>query len=63
MDEAVREHIYDPFVTTKRNQGSTGLGMNIVHNLVIGKLAGNIELLPTSKGTTWKISLPKEIAV
>lgn len=63
VDESVREHIYDPFVTTKRNQGSTGLGMNIVHNLVIGKLAGNIELLPTNKGTTWKISLPKEIMV
>ena len=59
IDERIRDCIYEPFVTTKRNQGSTGLGMNIVHNLVTCRLAGKISLLPVEHGTTWQIVLPK----
>lgn len=59
IDESIRDTIYEPFVTTKRHQGSTGLGMNIVHNLVTAKLGGQIDLLPTQHGTTWQITLPK----
>lgn len=36
------EHIYEPFFTTKRNQGSSGLGLNIVYNTVVQKLKGRI---------------------
>ena len=59
IDESIRDSIYEPFVTTKRNHGSTGLGMNIVHNLVTGKLGGEICLLPSQQGTIWQITLPK----
>ena len=58
IDPSIRENIYDPFVTTKRSQGSTGLGMNIVYNLVSSKLEGKIELLNTAVGTTWQLTLP-----
>lgn len=34
--------IFDPFFTTKRGRGGTGLGLNIVHNLVAKKLRGQI---------------------
>ena len=56
----IKDTIFEPFVTTKRNQGSTGLGMNIVFNLVTGKLNGTIKLLPTGtkKGTAWRLTLP-----
>lgn len=35
-------HIFDPFFTTRRGRGGTGLGLNIVHNLVVNKLRGQI---------------------
>jgi len=43
MDEDTLKHIYDPFFTTRRSEGGSGLGMNIVYNLVTSKLNGYIE--------------------
>lgn len=42
-------HIFDPFYTTKKGQGSTGLGLHIVHNIVTQNLNGKISLV-TSEG-------------
>jgi len=35
--------VFEPFYTTKRGQGGTGLGLNIVFNLVTARLGGRIE--------------------
>ena len=43
MSTHVLERIYDPFYTTRRSEGGSGLGMNIVYNLVTSKLNGHIE--------------------
>ncbi|UCF91591.1 MAG: PAS domain S-box protein [Desulfobacterales bacterium] len=51
--------IYDPFFTTKRAQGGSGLGLHIVYNLVTRILQGQIECssIP-GKGTLFQIVIP-----
>jgi signal transduction histidine kinase len=44
MSEAVIKNIFDPFFTTKRGSGGTGLGLNIVYNIVKEKLEGELEV-------------------
>ena len=44
MSHDIQQHAFEPFVTTKRNQGGSGLGLNIVYNIVTQSFAGNIEL-------------------
>jgi signal transduction histidine kinase len=57
--EEVQRHVFDPFFTTRRAQGSIGLGMYIVHNLVTQQLGGRITLVSApGKGTTIWMTLP-----
>ena len=58
LHDDIRNKIFDPFVTTKRGQGGTGLGMNIVFNLVSTKLGGSIECIESVKGCTFKVKVP-----
>jgi len=53
------KRIFDPFFTTKLGRGGTGLGLNIVHNIVRSMLGGQIDVSSTiGQGTTFKIALP-----
>lgn len=53
--------IYDPFFTTDRGGGGTGLGMSIVYNIVTDKLNGKIECESSDdKGTLFTITVPLE---
>ena len=38
----IRKKIFDPFVTTKRGAGGSGLGLHLAYNLVTQVLGGNI---------------------
>jgi len=59
MSKDVLAQVFDPFFTTKRNKGGTGLGMNIVFNIIEQKLSGHIEISSSlGKGVTCKITLP-----
>jgi len=61
MNKEQKDRIYDPFYTTKRGSGGTGLGMNIVYNLVTQTLKGSI-LLETSpgQGAVFLLTLPRD---
>jgi signal transduction histidine kinase len=55
--------IFDPFFTTKMGQGGSGLGMNIVYNIVTGVLRGTIQVESTQgQGTCVTLLLPERIA-
>lgn len=52
--------VFDPFFTTGRSTGNTGLGLHIVYNLVTSRLHGRIELYSRlGKGTRFMIDMPK----
>ncbi|MBN8919275.1 MAG: HAMP domain-containing histidine kinase, partial [Rhizobiales bacterium] len=51
--------VFDPFFTTARNRGSTGLGLHIVFNLVTGPLEGRIDVASDiGAGTRFTITMP-----
>ena len=51
--------IFDPFFTTRLGQGGSGLGLNIVHNLVTGVLGGKLEVASQlGWGVRFAIRLP-----
>ena len=59
IEESIKDRIYEPFVTTKRNSGGTGLGLNIVYNLITQKLKGTLHLESTRNiGTKFIITIP-----
>src|SRR6059058_457916 len=61
MSPEVKRHVFDPFFTTRRDQGSTGLGLHIVHNIVTNRLGGRINLeTKPGAGTKIQIILPRE---
>lgn len=59
MSSETIKHIFDPFYTTRRSRGGSGLGMNIVFNLVTAKLKGKIRILNAPhQGCRLSIGLP-----
>src|SRR4051812_9038100 len=60
MSEDVRRKAFDPFFTTRRDQGLTGLGLHIVHSIVTSHLGGRISLeSEVGQGTRIEIVLPR----
>ncbi len=54
--------IFDPFFTTKRGSGGSGLGLNIVFNLITRKLLGRITCHSiVGEGTVFQIEMPLAI--
>ncbi|AWB09074.1 sensor histidine kinase (plasmid) [Azospirillum humicireducens] len=55
--------VFDPFFTTRRGAGSTGLGLHIVYNLVANALGGRVavESRP-GQGVRFTIRFPRRLA-
>ncbi|GHE22011.1 sensor histidine kinase [Halomonas urumqiensis] len=57
-----QSRIFEPFFTTKRGDGGSGLGLNIVYNLVTGKLLGSLEFhSEPGSGVDFILKLPQSI--
>lgn len=59
MPKDVVAKIFDPFFTTRRGKGGSGLGLNIVYNLVTQRLGGTINCASeVGFGTTFVVAFP-----
>ncbi len=61
ISKKVIGRIFEPFVTTKRGQGGTGLGGNIIYNIITQLLKGTIEHIEDAEvGARFIITVPEE---
>jgi signal transduction histidine kinase len=60
VPEANLRRIFDPFFTTKLGQGGSGLGLNIVYNLMKDVLGGTVQVQSTlGAGTRFILVMPR----
>lgn len=59
IEEKVKQKIFDPFVTTNRGEGGSGLGMHLVYNLVTQALKGKISVhSEVGEGAQFNLDFP-----
>jgi signal transduction histidine kinase len=59
IDSDILNRLFDPFVTTKRGQGGSGLGTHTIYNLVTQGLGGRIQCVSEEgQGCRFEITLP-----
>jgi len=56
-----REKLFTPFFTTKKQKGSSGLGMHIVYNAVVNTLGGTIEVMDLTSGFGVVMEVPIQV--
>jgi PAS domain S-box-containing protein len=60
MPPEIKRQAFDPLFTTRRHQGSIGLGLHIVHNIVVERLGGRLKLESApGAGTIVQLILPR----
>src|SRR3984893_2969254 len=60
MSDEIQRRALDPFFTTRRNEGGTGLGLHIIFNLVTQQLGGRLTFESRlGWGTRFRISIPR----
>jgi signal transduction histidine kinase len=58
IPEKDMDKIFQPFYTTKRMSGNSGIGLNIVYNTIKDKLEGDIDVENSDEKTTFIIRFP-----
>ena len=61
MSDEVSRRAFEPFFTTRRGSGGSGLGLHIVYNIVTHRLGGRITLeTAPGRGCRFRMTLPFE---
>jgi signal transduction histidine kinase len=59
IDNEALKLLFEPFYTTKRGEGESGLGTHLIYNLVTGSLKGKITVKSqVGKGLAYLIKFP-----
>ncbi len=56
--EDIAQRVFDPFVTSQKGSGGSGLGTHIVYNIVSQLFKGNIEYIAEAEGARFVMSIP-----
>lgn len=59
LSDQQREKVFEPFYTTARSSGGSGLGMSIAYNLVATKLHGTFKCLKADQGAHFQFMFPQ----
>ena len=64
VDASFHQKIFEPFYTSKRGMGGSGLGLNLVFNLVHKKLKGGLQFdSQLGKGVHFTFTLPRTLPI
>jgi|GEM_PF-3385921 len=64
ISEKNLKKIYEPFFTTKRSEGGSGLGMHIIYNIVMSNLQGRINCISKEgSGVTFIIYMKSDLSM
>jgi len=58
IPDEIAKRIFDPFVTSKRGSGGSGLGTHIIYNIVKQLFKGDIQYVSAETGSHFKIVIP-----
>jgi signal transduction histidine kinase/purine-cytosine permease-like protein len=59
IDPAIQARVFEPFVTTRRMLGGSGLGLHIVNQIVTRQLNGTITMHTSAQGTRFVMQFPR----
>lgn len=63
MDQATLDHLFEPFFTTRRADGGSGMGTHIIHQLVTETLQGSIDVSSSpGQGTHYQLLFPRQLS-
>lgn len=63
MDENTVSKVFEPFFTTNRKNGGSGLGMSVIYNIVTQKMKGTVTVKSQlGEGSVFTITVPLDVS-